>query len=80
LHLTGFTESFDLETSAGASVKAEDLQAEFCVVKGSSGSGAKIYARNSIKADLSSGANVVCYGNPETREISTSSGGNFSGR
>jgi len=76
IKLKGNTKSFQGKASSGSNIKAEDLTSETCDTKASSGANIWITAKNSFSGDVSSGANIFLYGNPENKNIDKSSGGN----
>ena len=78
--LGGITKNMLVKTSSGANLDAYDLVADLAEIKSSSGSNVKIQVRKEILADISSGGNVTCKGEPEIKNINKSSGGNFSNR
>ncbi len=74
--LRGTTNSFKGKASSGANIKAEEITADNCEAKASSGSNIWITAKNDFSGDVSSGANIFVYGNPKNSNIEKSSGGN----
>lgn len=77
IKLKGKTNSFKGKASAGANIKAEELTSITCNARASSGANIWITAKNSFSGDVSSGANIFLYGNPENQNIDKSSGGNI---
>lgn len=76
IKLAGTTKSVTGRASAGSNVKAQELVAENCNVKVSSGANFWITVNNDFTGRASSGGNVFYYGNPKTTDIQKSSGGN----
>ncbi len=60
---------------SGSDIIADDLAAKYVKVSTSAGSDAKVYALESIDAHASSGSDIIFYGNPTTKNIEKSSGG-----
>jgi hypothetical protein len=75
IKVKGKTVSLIAHADSGSDIIAEDLAAKYVKVSTSSGSDAKVYALESIDAHASSGSDVIYYGNPITRNIKKSSGG-----
>jgi hypothetical protein len=76
IHLSGLAQEAELEASSGANLKGQELKADNCKMRASSG--ANVYATVSgrLEAKASSGGNVNYYGEPTSKEIECSSGGN----
>jgi hypothetical protein len=77
INLQGTTNSFIAKATSGSNIKAEELIAENCETKASSGSNIWITAKNDFSGDVSSGANIYVYGNPKNSNTEKSSGGNI---
>lgn len=77
INLKGTTNSFKAKVSSGSNIKAEELTAENCETKASSGSNIWITAKSDFSGDVSSGANIFVYGNPKNSNTKKSSGGNI---
>ncbi len=75
IKVKGKTVSLIAHAGSGSDIIAEDLAAKYVKVSTSSGSDAKVYALESIDAHASSGSDVIFYGNPITKNIKKSSGG-----
>jgi hypothetical protein len=75
IELEGSCDKLIADCSSGADLEAESLIAKKAHVNASSGAGIEVYASESLEASASSGADVVCAGNPEDRNIEKSSGG-----
>jgi hypothetical protein len=75
--ISGKTKNFEVEASSGSDIKAQDLESTICKVKVSSGSDATVNVTDELYANASSGADVYYYGNPQTKDINESSGGDI---
>lgn len=80
VELSGTVRKLNIESNSGAQVKASGLIATECRLSSSSGALNEVYASNVIDASLSSGSQLMYYGNPQEKNISTSSGGQASAR
>ncbi|NPA67277.1 MAG: DUF2807 domain-containing protein [Chlorobi bacterium] len=74
--LSGTCISAELKASSGGETNAEKLEADTVTAKASSGGEVSVFVIKKIKANASSGGDILYYGNPETKDINTSSGGN----
>lgn len=77
IKISGLAKEAELETSSGANLKGEELKAENCKMKASSGGNVSSTVNGRLEAKASSGGNVVYYGEPTETDINTSSGGNI---
>ena len=77
IKISGLAKDADLETSSGANLKGEELKAENCKMKASSGGNVSSTVNGRLEAKASSGGNVVYYGEPTETDVNTSSGGNI---
>lgn len=77
IKLSGLAKESDLETSSGANLKGEELKAENCKMRASSGGNVSSTVNGRLEAHASSGGNVVYYGEPTETDVNTSSGGNI---
>ena len=73
--LKGKAENLKASASSGSDLQAGDLIANHVDASASSGGDVLIHAVKSLKANASSGGDVSYKGNPETEDVSTSSGG-----
>ena len=73
--LKGKAKTFNAEASSGSDIMARELETNICIVKASSGSDATVNVSDELYAKVSSGADVRYYGNPNSKEIDESSGG-----
>lgn len=77
IKLSGLAKEADFETSSGANLKGEELKAENCKMRASSGGNVSSTVNGRLEAHASSGGNVVYYGEPTETDVNTSSGGNI---
>jgi len=77
IKISGLAKEADLETSSGANLKGEELKAENCKMRASSGGNVSSTVNGRLEAHASSGGNVVYYGEPTETDVNTSSGGNI---
>ena len=75
IKVKGKSRSLIASAGSGSDIIADDLAAKYVKVSTSSGSDAKVYALESIDAHASSGSDIIFYGNPTTKNIEKSSGG-----
>jgi len=73
--LSGSVKYLNAEASSGSDINASDLEAAFCKAKASSGSDISLTVTEEIQAKASSGGDIVYSGNPKTKDIDESSGG-----
>ena len=76
--LSGAAEAIEADASSGADINAENLTAKTATAQVSSGAGISLRASQAITAEASSGGDIEVYGNPATRDIDASSGGDIS--
>lgn len=72
--LSGRVKYLTAEASSGSDINASDLESLVCTAKASSGSDISLTVTEEIHAKASS-ADIVYYGNPKTKDIDESSGG-----
>lgn len=77
IRISGLAKEAELGTSSGANLKGEELKAENCKMKASSGGNVSSTVHGRLEAKASSGGNVVYYGEPIETDVNTSSGGNI---
>ena len=77
IRISGLAKEAELGTSSGANLKGEELKAENCKMKASSGGNVSSTVNGRLEAKASSGGNVVYYGEPTETDVNTSSGGNI---
>ena len=75
IELSGTAETVDAEASSGAGIDAEDLVAETVTAAASSGASLSVHATASLHARASSGGDIDVSGNPASRDVDESSGG-----
>jgi hypothetical protein len=74
--LKGISDKAELKATAGANIKAKDLKAQTGIAKANSGSNIWLTVVNEIDANANTGGNIYFYGNPATKYVKNSSGGN----
>ena len=77
VRLSGLAKEAELEASSGANLKGEDLKADNCKMRASSGGNVSATVNGRLEAKASSGGNIVYFGQPAETEVNTSSGGNI---
>jgi hypothetical protein len=77
IKLSGLAKEAELETSSGANLKGQDLKADRCRMRASSGGNVSSAVVEKLDATASSGGNIVYWGDPTSTEIQKSSGGNI---
>jgi hypothetical protein len=75
IELSGTAETVDADASSGAGIDAEDLVAETVTAAASSGASLSVHATASLRAEASSGGDIDVSGNPASRDVDESSGG-----
>jgi hypothetical protein len=80
IDLAGTAKKLTVESNAGAQIRAGDFIVEVCKISANAGSQNDIYVTQNLDASASSGSQIRFAGNPEVKNISTSSGGNVSPR
>lgn len=78
--LKGNANVMQTSASSGSDINASELQAKKCTASVSSGADIRIYVIDELDANASSGGDITYYGNPKTKDINESSGGDVSGR
>lgn len=73
--LSGQAQAIDADASSGADIDAEHLATVAATAHASSGAGVSVRASQSVKAEASSGGDIDVYGNPASRDVDASSGG-----
>jgi len=73
--LSGKVKYLTAEASSGSDINASDLESAFCQARASSGSDISLTVTEEIKAKASSGGDIVYHGNPKSKDIDESSGG-----
>lgn len=74
--LSGLAQEAELETSSGANLKAQELKADACRMRASSGGNVTATVVEKLEARASSGGNITYHGEPAETNIDKSSGGN----
>lgn len=75
IETSGLCTSAEVEVSSGASVAAKELDCAKVSLEASSGASVEITARETIKAEVSSGGHASVFGKPSIDSLETSSGG-----
>lgn len=78
--LKGSTNKLEVDASSGSDINAGELTSKDCDASVSSGSDIKVIATETLKANASSGGDISYSGNPKTKDINKSSGGDVHGR
>lgn len=73
--LKGKADTFEADASSGSDISAGEFQTRKCTASASSGSDVKVTASDEIIANASSGADISYSGDPKTKDINESSGG-----
>lgn len=77
MKVEGQAKYLEAGSSSGGIINAEDLNAEYCKANASSGGNTSVSAKTEFTARASSGGNIRYSGNPETKNINSSSGGSI---
>lgn len=80
IEIAGTADTLEADASSGADIDAENLVVASATVSASSGADVTLHATASVRADASSGGDISIYGNPTTRDVDTTSGGDVSFR
>ncbi len=75
--LSGQCEEFSVTANAGSTLRAKDFVAQDIDAKATAGSNLEIHAVNILNAKGSAGSNIYYHGDPELKNIQTSSGANL---
>ncbi len=78
LNATGSCTTLDADTSSGADLDAAGLECEAGNLNASSGASLSARITGGVSVDVSSGADVTIYGDPQSTDLSQSSGGSIS--
>ena len=78
--LKGKVKNLKLSASSGSDIDASGLESVNCKASASSGSDISLTVTEDLEADASSGADITYHGNPKTRNIDESSGGDVRNR
>jgi len=78
--LSGSCHFFKASSSSGSDIAAPGLLSKVCHVNVSSGADAVVYASDELKANASSGGDVRYLGNPKSKNIDESSGGDVTAK
>lgn len=80
ISLKGKASFMQADASSGSDINANELQTKKCIASVSSGSDIRIYVTDELDANASSGGDITYSGNPKTKDINESSGGDVNGR
>jgi len=80
ISLKGTATKLQADASSGSDIDASDLLSKSCNASVSSGSDMKINVTEKLDASASSGGDITYSGNPKTKDINESSGGDVHGR
>ena len=80
IFLKGKVSVLQANASSGSDINANELQAKKCTASVSSGSDVRVNVTEKLNADASSGGDITYSGNPKTKDINESSGGDVHGR
>lgn len=80
ISLKGTANSIQADASSGSDIDASELQSKICDASVSSGSDIKVNVTEKLDASASSGGDISYSGNPKTKDINESSGGDVHGR
>jgi len=78
--LKGTANKIQVDASSGSDIDASELQAKNCTASVSSGSDIKVNVTENLDASASSGGDITYSGNPKTKDINESSGGDVHSR
>ena len=73
--LNGKAVLFQVAASSGSDINAGDLESKKCIAHVSSGSNIKVNVTEELEANASSGGDITYSGNPKTKNVRESSGG-----
>lgn len=74
IRLSGRANLFYADASSGSDIKAEEMQAEVCNAKASSGADIRVFVTRTLTADASSGADIRYGGDPSVETRKSASG------
>ena len=77
INIDGTAGVLNATSSSASTINASDLKADDCELEASSGSSIHANAKNTINAEVSSGANITYRGTPQVKHQKTSSGGSL---
>ena len=78
--LKGNVGKLEVDASSGSDIDASDLSSKDCDASVSSGSDIEVNVTETLKANASSGGDISYSGNPKSKDINESSGGDVHGR
>jgi hypothetical protein len=78
--IKGNCNDFYIQANAGSRLKAKEFNAQNASISATAGSNLEVNATSTLSVEASAGSSVYYYGNPELRNINTSSGANLQKR
>lgn len=80
INLKGKSSTLYVNASSGSDINAGELQTKECRASVSSGADIRVNVSEKLDANASSGGDIAYSGNPKTKDINESSGGDVRGR
>lgn len=80
ISLKGVAEVIEASASGGSDINAGELKSEKCTARVSNGSEIKVHVTKKLEASASSRGDITYSGDPKTKEIRETSGGDVKGR
>ncbi|MEH6696641.1 MAG: DUF2807 domain-containing protein [Hyphomonas sp.] len=77
VNISGTCLALDVSASSSGDVSADDLKCVSGKIQASSGANVEVYITGDLEARASSGSDITVRGNPETRDVRESSGGDI---
>jgi hypothetical protein len=77
VELSGTCQALEISASSSADVEAHNLKCATGDIRASSGADVSAFLNDSVEAKASSGADISVAGNPPSRDVSKSSGGDI---
>lgn len=80
IQVKGKVNELQASASSGSDIDASELQAKKCSASVSSGSDIRVFVTDELDANASSGGEISYTGNPKSKDINESSGGDVHGK
>jgi hypothetical protein len=80
IQVKGKVNELHASASSGSDINASELQAKKCTASVSSGSDIRVFVTDELDANASSGGDISFSGNPKSKDINESSGGDVHGK
>ncbi|MBA4407794.1 MAG: DUF2807 domain-containing protein [Odoribacter sp.] len=80
INVKGKVNVLQASASSGSDINASELHAKKCIASVSSGSDIRVNVSEELDANASSGGDITYSGNPKTKDINKSSGGDVHGK